>query len=415
MARLKIRFDQSILYVFLLYIYAFKNLMRKVLPAFSYYDELLALVGLTVFAYKIIRSQNKQIKRQDFLLAGGLLLFVFSGLLGNIANHYQPSTGTILLDLYLCLKFWFWMYLGYYLCPKISLDVIKRIDFHAKLLTAIFTGLVLIDIVFHVFNEYTDIKNGVRSVGLFEGPAGLASVAVTFLCAHIMAVKKRKLDIWMITNLFILCMTLRFKSLAAAAVFLLLLFYEKFFKEKVKLWYLGIMGCTAVIVARYQIIMYLVKSVQNARTQLFIVAFKILKDYFPIGTGFGTYASYYSGISYSKVYSIYRLDHKQGLSADKPAFISDTFWPMPLGQTGVIGSIGFAMMLIWLYKKIQKCAKYSIMLYTGALFIFLYLLLTSFGESSFLHWNAHMLAILLGVVVRFVSDRNGKENFEMIR
>lgn len=384
--------------------------MIKALPAFSYYDELLALLGLTVFAYKILKSGNKKAKEEDFLLAGGLILFSFSGLLGNFVNQYQPSDSIILLDFFLCLKFWFWMYLGYCLCKMTSLDVIKRIDFHAKLLTVIFIGLVLIDIIFHVFNEYTDIKNGIRAIGLFEGPAGLASIAVTFLCAHVIAVEKRKLDIWMILNLVILCTTLRFKSLAAAAVFLLLLFYEKIFNEKVKLWYFGIMGFAAVIVARYQILMYLVKSIQNARTQLFIAAFKILKDYFPIGTGFGTYASYYSAISYSKVYSIYGLENKQGLSANNPAFISDTFWPMPLGQTGIIGSIGFAMALIWLYKKIRKCAEYSIMLYTGSLYILLYLLLTSFAESSFLHWNAHMLAILLGIVVRFAHDRksNGR-------
>ena len=47
----------------------------------------------------------------------------------------------------------------------------------------------------------------------------------------------------------------------------------------------------------------------SARYQLLTKAFEIARDMFPLGAGFATFGSYYSGVYYSSVYAAYGLSN----------------------------------------------------------------------------------------------------------
>ncbi len=92
------------------------------------------------------------------------------------------------------------------------------------------------------------------------------------------------------------------------------------------------------------------------RNALYLASFEIAKDYFPFGSGQGTFGSYPVGMHYSQIYYDYDLNKVHGLSPDDALgktdshFIFDTYWSSIIGEMGFIGF--FLYLLIWFYPAI---------------------------------------------------------------
>jgi hypothetical protein len=82
-----------------------------------------------------------------------------------------------------------------------------------------------------------------------------------------------------------------------------------------------------------------------ARIALYQGAVAIARDNFPLGGGMGRYASWMSRVEYSPLYEEYDLSDIRGLREDASMFATDTFWPMILGETGVLGTVGYVAFL----------------------------------------------------------------------
>ena len=79
------------------------------------------------------------------------------------------------------------------------------------------------------------------------------------------------------------------------------------------------------------------------RTALYAASLAVARDNFPLGAGLGRYGSPMSRSVYSPVYHEYGLSVVLGLSQDDPNAVTDTFWPMLLGEAGPIGLAGYAL------------------------------------------------------------------------
>lgn len=80
------------------------------------------------------------------------------------------------------------------------------------------------------------------------------------------------------------------------------------------------------------------------RNALYIGSLAVARDHLPLGAGLGRFGSHMSRESYSPVYQAYGLELVSGLREADPVAVTDTFWPMVLGETGVIGfgaALGF--------------------------------------------------------------------------
>lgn len=75
----------------------------------------------------------------------------------------------------------------------------------------------------------------------------------------------------------------------------------------------------------------------HPRIALYAGSVAIARDAFPLGGGIGRFGSHLSREDYSPLYARYGLDRVQLLGADDPSAATDAFWPMVLGETGVIG------------------------------------------------------------------------------
>ncbi len=59
----------------------------------------------------------------------------------------------------------------------------------------------------------------------------------------------------------------------------------------------------------------------------------------------GRYGSWMSRLDYSPIYHEYGLDQIRGLRERNSQYATDTFWPMVLGEFGVVGLAGYAALL----------------------------------------------------------------------
>lgn len=84
---------------------------------------------------------------------------------------------------------------------------------------------------------------------------------------------------------------------------------------------------------------------EEARNALYITSVSLMKEYFPWGAGLGRFGSWMSQVNYSPIYRKYGLSGVYGLTRKSPKYMTDTFWPAVLGETGFLGMLFFFWIL----------------------------------------------------------------------
>jgi hypothetical protein len=142
-------------------------------------------------------------------------------------------------------------------------------------------------------------------------------------------------------------------------------------------------------------------SESSPRSRLYRTGEEIAATNFPLGVGFGRYASYPSRTSYSPVYYEYRLNDVYGLSPEYPAFIDDTSWPSVIGETGYGGFACYLAGLVALaWAVVRRLRRYGHRygwLPLSALCSIAAVLVDSLGNPTLFSWlAAATLALILG-------------------
>ena len=154
-----------------------------------------------------------------------------------------------------------------------------------------------------------------------------------------------------------------------------------------------------------------VESGLIARMMLYKTSIDVLIDYLPFGSGFGSFASYASGVHYSKLYYQYGLDSIWGINKTDYAYIADTYYPC-LAQFGFVGIFLF-FYFFWfllrksylLFKKNQQ-TKYFII----TLLIIGHILIESVADATFTSHRGFFMMMLLGISIAEQKQLN-KNNF----
>ncbi|MCX8158632.1 MAG: hypothetical protein N3D73_03100, partial [Candidatus Diapherotrites archaeon] len=108
---------------------------------------------------------------------------------------------------------------------------------------------------------------------------------------------------------------------------------------------------SGIIFILYQEMQSSYLSKESPRGILLKTGIKVAKDFFPLGSGFGTYSSGINQRFYSPLFYKYRLHRVWGLSEEKRSFTNDTFWPHVLAETGIFGLLSyFSIIVIFLVK-----------------------------------------------------------------
>jgi hypothetical protein len=151
-----------------------------------------------------------------------------------------------------------------------------------------------------------------------------------------------------------------------------------------------------------------------ARTALYYTSVLIARDHFPLGTGLASFGSHASKLYYSDTYQDYGLSNVWGLSPTASNFITDTYWPMVLGEGGVICLASYLGFLYLLVRTAWKTARVPATTPERALLVIsaLLLLVGSVVESTASHaygssMNATLGLMPVGMLLGRLQDDTG--------
>lgn len=139
----------------------------------------------------------------------------------------------------------------------------------------------------------------------------------------------------------------------------------------------------------------------TVRTFTYVVAVKIANDFFPFGSGAGTYASLPSRDFYfSPLYDIYGLSSMHGAARHFSGYLMDTFWPKILGEGGWFGLAVYSGMIVYIFKR----AIGNLIGRTDGLNVFCLCVLTTVMIKSFAAsvMTQETFVILLGFCIAYI-------------
>lgn len=88
---------------------------------------------------------------------------------------------------------------------------------------------------------------------------------------------------------------------------------------------------------------YTADTNETARIRLTMDSLPLALGAFPLGVGFGRFASFTAAEDYSPLYEQLGYHWIWGMQPEgEESFLSDTFWPAPLAETGVLGMLCYA-------------------------------------------------------------------------
>lgn len=388
-------------YFFILWIVLFsiQNISEQYLNI-SFVDEMYALMIFPI-AFFYYRNRNIKIKKRDLIVVIAFFLFVTSGFIGNFKYEYQ-DWNLVLVDLLTNLKFFMAIAVSLML---FDLNKLKR---DQKIILIVIKSIVLIlfliflfDRIFNIFPN-SEYRYGIKTAVLFYKHATYFAGTLIFLIALLTLFRNKKNKWYIYMACIMLIFTLRSKAIVGAAIYIILYIIVIKRNQKLKKWQIILISVICLVIAWSQISFYFIKlDGISARSVMLFTAFKIVKDYFPIGTGFATYASHSAAVNYSPVYLKYGFNLIYELrNSTVGTFFDDQFWPIILGQTGFIGIISYIILLSYIIKKILSVKNVNKYLYMVGIFLFAYLLVASIAESAFNNSIAVPMAMLIGIIIK---------------
>lgn len=406
-------------------LFTFQRPMEEINRVFKLVDEVCAASLLVVMflRWNQVCRWLKMGWSKAFVVV--LAVFFAVGLAGNLAYQYQPLR-YVLQDLLTNAKFYMTLASAMLVFAEgnIQKDTVR------KLVYVLSVGIFVVFLFDRFFDIWpSDIRHGISSARLFYVHSTYLAGAMAFLMSILLVFYVPRNLPFILMDLVMMACTMRAKALGGVVIFMVLVTWVILLGKQIKLWHLGFSAAAVVMLAWEKIYLYYFTYTHNARAVLANVSLQILKDYFPIGTGFGTYASYAANAHYSAVYEkygfltnycipiseaeaqayfdcglrnfVYQLKDNMGYVYNELGpnsdFLNDTFWPIILGQTGFLGTVAYLMIMVLLFVKIWKLQSKHRNLFVGAMFILAYVLICSTSEPAFNNAVAIPLAMVLGM------------------
>lgn len=192
----------------------------------------------------------------------------------------------------------------------------------------------------------------------------------------------------------------KFKFMGEVVCFIALLFYVKKqmdFKSPKTVAFIVLLMTVVIAVTWQKFDIYYVSGWNNqllARPQTYLTSLRILWDYFPFGSGMGTFAANGAMQHYSPLYHEYGLDRIWGLTPTAKFFICDAFYPS-LAQYGVVGVVFFY--IFWKRRLQAFIAIEDMRYYRIAMITFFCLVIEQTADSSWLSGKGMGYCMLLGL------------------
>lgn len=376
----------------------------------NYWDEALVVV---VLLYYIFVRKKISIKKNQLKIWLFLMIFVIDGLISNaLHTDYQNITIAILKDIVAAIKFPILMLL---LMHDRSSNIQKKVtDSAAKISKAIIYTMTVVAVVGYFFEigVYQDEVRFVKCYKFFFSHPTFFVSSLIMMISVLMAdgIKKNKKEL--ILTSVLLFLSGRTKAYIMIAVLVVAIIIKpsvlrKAFanlsgKLKIKKRYLivgiVVISLIAYVIGKDKVMVYMSWGLTAARPALYIVGFYLMRDCFPFGSGFGTFASSISGQYYSNVYGKYNISNVNGLIRGETNYIADTFPPYIYGQFGILGAVMYVLLIVQFIKvQIREIKVYDKII--GFFFLWLYALVACSAEAFLTNASGAQLAVILAIYI----------------
>lgn len=309
----------------------------------SFFDEALSIVSVLYLLFLAIRDD---LSRYDSVSLFILMVVIFIGLASNVFSGISRPLTSVLIDVVAETKvLWAFFAAKYMFRGQTGKTFATALVFLAK---AYIISAFVCSIVSQVVNiGMTESQRYGLQGFRFVFPFSFQFMAVSLLAIAILIkgnAKNRK--VYYVLASISLMLATKSAPLLFGLLFLVLLYYFNHFK-KLNAFVVALLFLGVIFVGSYQIQTYLM-NVNAPRYLFFLHGAELANRFFPLGAGFSTFGSDQAARLYSPLYYEFGFSYLFGLNPEDGSFLSDTFWPMAIGQ---FGWIAFALLVI-LYLRI---------------------------------------------------------------
>ncbi|MCD8221086.1 MAG: hypothetical protein LUD07_02630 [Clostridiales bacterium] len=399
---------KTALFVIILIVLFFQNSLLSVSTLFSYVDELVAVIAILYFISGTVRADK-------FTLAVIAFLIMLWGLFCNMHFGIQESMIAIVEDVISNFKFLF-VYLG------LSKYMSERGCDTSKILKGVFTVVkpyLLILVFFAALNLVTDIgmdagtRYGFRMFSFVYGTPGHLINQMTYAIVLLSAEEEhfeKKNFIWEVLSGLVMVSTLKTRAFLLIVIYLALVYFFKIRNRRRLGLEIGIVGLLVALLGYSQFEHYF--ATDGAPRQMFVAgAVKLVREYFPFGTGFATYGSDAAGTYYSPLYNYLGFSSRWGMTTTNSQFLNDNYLPMVFAQFGLIFAVIFLILIAMYVRNILRDDKQfdtpgcKIMTYAFILDV----LLSSIQSSYLAHYSVVTLSVMFFIF--FYPNRHNTINY----
>ncbi|AQY52323.1 hypothetical protein PWEIH_09788 [Listeria weihenstephanensis FSL R9-0317] len=361
----------------------FSSLLESMSPALSYITEIIVFGFIVAAAIKLLFLEKGQVKSLDVWAIVTLLLCSLFGLIAFIPNLFNGAHNTILMQVYTFFgmtKFLLMFYCGRILLKntkfKSTILWMKRIAWSFSLVCS---AAYVLNLVFPIMTGF-DIRFGMSTYAYgFGHPAPFSMVVLLFtvLMVFFSLIQKTRLPyVYLLLNLGLVFTAGRSTAIGIyVCLFLLLLLFP--YIKRLPAYVYVLLGGFLTWFSWERIADQFGAGNMEARGVLLRTSVEIAEKHAPFGAGLGMFGSNASRLHYSPLYWEYQISRVWGLSSINPSFITDSYWAMIIGETGLLGVIILIVLFIVTVFAIIRSTSGDFKIKLMVVFPFLYALCTS--------------------------------------
>lgn len=378
----------------------------------SLWDEIVFIFALFFIVIKKIQNPRKaRLRHHEKTVLLLPFAIIIIGVIGNILHpEYQRNSIAILKDIVAFIKFPVLLSI----MPnglRIRIKNRKLFVGFSKIYIALLSAFAVLGYFINL-NVYIDDSSKLfKTFEFYYGHCTFMVSTVVCLIAILIADAHKSNKKYIILGCIVMVMSQRTKALFISLVIITIHVFgvdklSVFFKKtanniKVRKKYVVpviiIIGLGGWLIAKNRIHSFWQYGIYAARPALYLIAIQIAIKYFPVGSGFGTFASSLSGKYYSGVYSKFGISNVYGLTKDSYSYMADAFVPYIYGQFGFIGMGLYVITLIKLFKENIRSVG-NINSIAAIVILWLYLIFACSAETIFTNSTAVQFVIAFALI-----------------
>lgn len=398
--------QKSFFYTIILYIFALQRALIDFFSLFTYIDEILSIISAMYIVSYI--NKNKKIPKKLFIILLLWIITIYIGLYSNYKSNLLDDIYLILIDIISTVKVWLSYIFVFFLIKEERCcdNIIKTAASFTRI-------LIYIMFFFLLLSQFIDLgmtaypRYGFPSFHfIFNNPGNFSKYfyfSIPLLTADLYYEDNLYKRFTLVLSLIVWVSTMRSRSFAFVLIFIpLFIFYlnkKNKSRGEIKFKYLIGLGLITLLVCWKQFIFYFTTDTQ-ARSMLLRYGLKTMKNYFPFGSGFGTFGSNVAATSYSKLYYLYGFDNRWGMKPGQAYFLDDNYWPMIVGQFGLIGTVLVVFILIIFMLDVVNNVKKNKYFYIASVSALGFLFLSSIASKSYSEFSSICIFMLLAILVK---------------